>query len=113
MAPDGSGSPSMKSLVLVPALITLGITLLRLAGELMGWSPVFFSRAAGGAGAIVGIVWLVPVFGFLFGRKLAESSPAPKALPVIGSALGAIAVMVVCGLVAVGVLKLSQNAVFG
>lgn len=113
MAPDGSGSPSIKSLVLVPALITLAVTLLRLTGELMGWSPVFFSRAAGGAGAIVGIVWLVLVFGFLFARKLAASEPAPRGLAVIGSSLLAIAVLVVCGLVAVRVLKLSDNAQFG
>lgn len=113
MAQYGSGSPSTKSLVLVPAIITLAVTLLRLAGELMGWSPVLFTRTAGGTGAIVGIVWLVPVFGFLFARKLAESEPAPKALAVIGNALLAIAVMVVCGVMAVGVLKLSQNAQFG
>jgi len=112
MAPNGSGSPSTKSLVLVPALITLAVTLLRLTGELMGWSPVFFARTAGGAGAIVGIVWLVPVFGFLFARRLAESEPAPRGLPVIGNALLAIAVMVVCGVLAVGVLKVGQNAHF-
>jgi hypothetical protein len=53
----------LRSLILVPAIITLAVTLLRLAGELLRWSPTFFNREAGGPGAIVGIVWLVPVFG--------------------------------------------------
>ena len=54
---------SMTSLILTPALITLAVTVLRLVGELQNWSPRFFSRQAGGAGAVVGIVWLVPIFG--------------------------------------------------
>ena len=68
---------SVKSLILMPALITLAITILRLVGELQGWSPRFFSRAAGGAGAIVGIVWLVPIFGAWFGLKLADGGEQP------------------------------------
>ncbi len=50
-------------LILVPAVITLAVTLLRLVGELQQWSSALFNRSAGGGGAIVGIVWLVPVFG--------------------------------------------------
>jgi hypothetical protein len=42
-------------LILWPALIALAITLLRLAGELQGWSSVLFNPAAGGGGALVGI----------------------------------------------------------
>jgi hypothetical protein len=56
-------TPRLGRLLLVPALITLAVTVVRLVGELMRWNPTFFSREAGGAGAIVGIVWLVPVFG--------------------------------------------------
>ena len=41
-------------LVLWPALITLGITLLRLAGELLEWSPRLFNRDAGGGAATDG-----------------------------------------------------------
>ena len=67
----------LKSLILVPAVITLAVTLLRLAGELLRWNPTFFSREAGGAGAIVGIVWLVPVFGIYFARKLVQSGHGP------------------------------------
>ena len=51
-------SLNIRGLILVPALITLGITLLRLAGELAHWSPRFFSPAPGGGVAIVGISWL-------------------------------------------------------
>jgi len=65
-------------LVLVPALITLAVTGLRLVGELLRWDPRLFSREAGGAGAIVGIVWLVPVFGIYFARKLVAAGDRPS-----------------------------------
>jgi hypothetical protein len=64
-------------LVLVPALLTLAVTLLRLAGELMGGPSTLFSRAVGGGAAVVGIVWLVPVFGVFFARRIARDEPAP------------------------------------
>ena len=64
-------------IVLVPALITLAVTLLRLAGELMGWSDRLFSRAPGGGAALVGIVWLIPVFGLYFGLKLCRAGAGP------------------------------------
>ena len=72
-------------LILMPALITLAVTALRLVGELMRWNPTFFSREAGGAGAIVGIVWLVPVFGIYFARKLVAAGQGPARA---GRALG-------------------------
>ena len=78
-------TPRLGRLILVPALITLAVTALRLVGELMRWSPTFFSREAGGAGAIVGIVWLVPVFGVYFARKLLAAGLGPAGA---GRALG-------------------------
>ena len=72
-------------LILVPAIITFAVTLLRLVGELQGWSPRFFSKEAGGGGAIVGISWLVLIFGAWFGWKLAKAGQGPGA---IGRALG-------------------------
>jgi hypothetical protein len=72
-------------LILVPAAITLAVTLLRLAGELQGWSPVLFSREPGGGGSLVGIAWLVPVFGAWFGWRLVRSGDRPGSL---GRALG-------------------------
>jgi hypothetical protein len=76
---------SIKKLILVPAVITLAVTLLRLTGELMHWSKALFNPAAGGGGAIVGIAWLVPVFGIYFGLKLASAGLGPAA---VGSAIG-------------------------
>src|SRR5208282_3365112 len=73
--PESTSDSSLdiRGLILVPALVTLGITLLRLAGELQHWSPRFFSAAAGGGGAIVGISWLPILFGPYFAVKLARS----------------------------------------
>ena len=65
------------SLILVPALITLIITLLRLYGELHNWSPLFFNRSAGGGFAIVGISWLPAIFGPYFAVKLAHAGSGP------------------------------------
>jgi len=60
----------VKNLILVPATITLGISCLRLTGELMGWSEKLFGREAGGGASLVGIAWLVPIFGIYYGWKL-------------------------------------------
>jgi hypothetical protein len=108
---SSSESPSLKSLILVPSVITLAVTILRLVGELQHWSPVFFSRAAGGAGAVVGIVWLVFIFGIYFAWKLAAAGPTPPAGRVIGYAALAIA-LAVGTLTAVVKAGGSQNAQF-
>lgn len=73
-----SAKPSLRELILVPSLITLAVTLLRLVGELQQWSPRFFNRGPGGLGALVGIVWLVPIFGVWFGLKLAAAGQGPE-----------------------------------
>jgi hypothetical protein len=67
-------------LVAVPAVITLAVTLLRLTGELMQWSPTLFNPAAGGGGALVGIAWLVPVFGCYFAYRLATAGERPAGI---------------------------------
>jgi len=74
-----------RKLILVPAVITLAVTLLRLVGELQGWSPLLFNKEAGGGGALVGIAWLVPIFGAWFGWKLTRAGSGPGG---IGRALG-------------------------
>ena len=71
---------SLRRLVLVPALVTLALTLLRLTGELRHWSPVLFNRDAGGGAALVGIVWLIPVFGAWFALRLEGAGEAPARL---------------------------------
>jgi len=68
---------SIRRLIAVPAVITFAVTLLRLVGELQHWSPKFFSREAGGAGAIIGIVWLVPIFGIYFAIRLNQAGHGP------------------------------------
>lgn len=75
----------IKKLILVPAIITFAITLLRLIGELNHWSPKLFNPAAGGGGALVGIAWLVPIFGIYFAVKLAGAGELPSG---VGAAIG-------------------------
>jgi len=71
---------------LPPAVVALAVTLLRLAGELRGWSETWFSRATGGlvpasaVGWIVGITWLALPFGAWLAWRLARSGlEAPRA----------------------------------
>jgi hypothetical protein len=67
-------------LVLVPAVISLGVTLLRLVGELQHWNQALFNSAAGGVGAIVGISWLPFIFGPYFAVKLARAGEPAKSV---------------------------------
>jgi ABC-type branched-subunit amino acid transport system permease subunit len=71
-------TPSTRSLILVPAILTLLVTIVRLVGELQGWSPKYFNSDAGGHGAIVGIVWLAPLFGIWFARRLLNAGAVPS-----------------------------------
>jgi hypothetical protein len=71
-------NPSIVRLILIPSIITLAVTLVRLMGELKEWSTTFFNPAPGGGMAIVGIVWLVPIFGIFFAWKLAGAGRRPK-----------------------------------
>src|SRR2546426_2025262 len=64
-------------LIFIPSVITLAVTLLRLIGELQHWSPVLFNPAAGGGGAIMGITWLVLIFGIYFALKLFNAGEGP------------------------------------
>jgi hypothetical protein len=91
-------SVSIASLVTVPALITLGITLVRLVGELQHWPKPLFNPAAGGGGAIIGISWLPIIFGPYFAMKLAGAGDGPSSAGrAIGFAFLALAVYVVAG----------------
>ena len=72
-----SSGLNIQKLILVPAIITLVVTILRLVGELNHWAPALFSREAGGGGAIVGISWLPIIFGVYFGVKLANAGHGP------------------------------------
>ncbi|HLI29619.1 MAG TPA: hypothetical protein VKV79_00800 [Terriglobia bacterium] len=78
-------STSIMSLILVPALITLGVTILRLVGELQHWPRPWFDNAAGGGAALVGISWLPIIFGPYFALKLANAAEGPLSM---GKAIG-------------------------
>jgi len=95
---------SIASLITVPALITLGITILRLVGELEHWPKPWFSTAAGGGGAIIGISWLPIIFGPYFAMKLAAAGEGPSSAgKAIGMAFAGLAVTIV-GVILIGVL---------
>ena len=68
----------IRGLILVPAVITLVITCLRLAGELGHWSHILFNTAAGGGMAIIGISWLPFIFGPYFAVKLVHAGHGPS-----------------------------------
>jgi hypothetical protein len=74
-----STAPKASSLAFVPALITLGVTALRLSLELAGAPGWVASNAPGGAGAILGIVWLPLVFGPYFALRLRPHFSGQKA----------------------------------
>jgi hypothetical protein len=90
-----STRPSIACLILVPSLITLAVTILRLVGELQQWSPLFFSRAAGGGAAIIGISWLPFIFGPYFAIKLSGAGEQPKST---WKALGFVLLGIVVGM---------------
>jgi len=91
--------PRTLDLVLVPAIITLAVTALRLVGELQHWSSTLFNRAGGGGGAIVGISWLPLIFGIYFATKLVKAGEGPAragkavGIAVLGLAVGPIAMI--------------------
>ena len=72
-------------LIAIPTVITLAVTILRVVGELKHWPAPWFSSAAGGGGAIVGISWLPIIFGPYFALKLAAAGETPASL---GKAIG-------------------------
>lgn len=88
MADNSSSHVNIPKLILVPSIITLAVTLLRLVGELQNWPSVLFNREAGGGGSIIGITWLALIFGAYFAVKIARSGEdVPGAGRVIGFAL--------------------------
>ena len=85
---------SIARLILVPAVICLGVTLLRLVGELQHWNEFWFSRAPGGGGSPIGISWLTLIFAAYFGIKLAKAGETPKSyLRVALTALAGIIIL--------------------
>lgn len=80
-----SKSPDTGRLILIPALVSLAVTLLRLTGELLHWSDRWFSTATGGfvpAGYswVIGITWLALPFGAYFALRLMAMGEGPPSL---------------------------------
>ncbi len=95
---------SITSLIMIPALITLGITVLRLVGELQHWPKPWFNASAGGGGAVIGISWLPLIFGPYFALKLARAGDGPSSAgKSIGLAFAGLGVLVV-GVLVMGVV---------
>ena len=74
---SSSARPRTMQLILVPSIITLAITILRLVGELQHWPGPWFSTTASGGLAIIGISWLPLIFGPYFAVKLAGKGEGP------------------------------------
>jgi hypothetical protein len=73
-------------LILVPALVSVGVTLLRLTGELLRWSETWFSTATQGVTPsgwswLIGITWLPIPFGAYFAWKLMTGEEGPPGSP--------------------------------
>lgn len=84
-----SDVPSSWALVKIPALITLLVTGLRLTGEILEWSAPLFRNIApyetDAAGTpippgVIGITWLLMLFGFWFGLRLRRTGGGPDKL---------------------------------
>jgi hypothetical protein len=74
---------STTRLILIPALISLAVTILRLAGELGHWSEEWFSTETQGVipsrvSWVVGITWLAVPFGIYFAVRLAREGRGPS-----------------------------------
>jgi hypothetical protein len=111
MAETRSRKKSTVQLILVPSLITLVITVVRLEGELHHWGSPWFSSSAGGGGAIVGISWLPIIFGPYFALKLAGYGEGTSSYgKAFGMTIGGLVVMVLAGFVLV---KSGNSAVLG
>ena len=105
--PSGNRVPIAR-LILIPSVITLVVTLLRLIGELRHWSPALFNPSPGGGGALVGITWLVPIFGIYFGLKLSDAGEGPAG---VGKASG-LAVLGLGVLVGGSILTIAPRSIF-
>jgi hypothetical protein len=93
-SPSGNRS-SIFRLILVPGIITLAVTLLRLLGELQHWSKVLFNPEAGGPWSIIGITWLAPIFGIYFAARLSSEGQGPtSAWRANGRAIFAVVVII-------------------
>jgi hypothetical protein len=70
-------TPSIARLIAVPVLISIAVTALRLIGDILRWpKPLVNSDVCGKA--ILGVVWLVPIFGIYFAVRFFHAGDAPQ-----------------------------------
>jgi len=79
MSDIAASQRSLFSLVTVPALITLAVTIVRLVGELERWSPKWF-LSGGDLSWLTDVTWLTIPFSAYFGFKLASGGHGPKSI---------------------------------
>ncbi|HXH49266.1 MAG TPA: hypothetical protein VNM47_07960 [Terriglobia bacterium] len=103
---------SITRLIAIPALITLLVTFLRLKGELNHWGAPWFSNAAGGGAAIVGISWLPFIFGPWFALKLIKTGNGFESAKKAWGYLGLGFVVLVASGVIVGVAASKHAMLF-
>jgi len=109
--PPPVAGPAALRLVVWPALLTLGVTALRLVGELRGWSPATFSRLPGGGLSPLGISWLPPLVGAWFGWKLARAGVvAPRPVRAFGVPTAALVLGFLLGTLVERRMKLSVES---
>lgn len=73
--------PSLSTLrlIVVPTLIAVAVTALRAFGEVHQWPRPLVNSAVCGK-AILGVAWLVPIFGVYFAVRLFRAGPQPRLL---------------------------------
>jgi hypothetical protein len=70
-------TPSIARLIAVPGVISIAVTALRLAGELLHWPKPFVNSDVCGK-AILGVIWLVPIFVIYFAVRLLHAGDTPQ-----------------------------------
>ena len=86
-SPASSTNFSAARIVIGPVLIAIGVTLTRLIGELHHWPKPLVNADVCGK-AILGVVWLVPIFSIYFAMSLWRSGQRPKLNLAIALAAG-------------------------
>ncbi|MCA8957602.1 MAG: hypothetical protein KDC87_16120 [Planctomycetes bacterium] len=83
--------PGILSLVLIPAILSLVVTVVRVVGELKGWDPFWFGPGMGdnlpdGTPVPIGkfgVSFLIPLFGIYFAWRIRRSYGSPSLLRAI------------------------------
>src|SRR5690606_19028836 len=93
--------PTITSLVLIPAIVTLIVTVLRVIGELNQWDAMWFGTPTESNNALLGISWLIFVFGFWFGLRMQRSgagvaNPNRTLLMAVVAVAAALASVAIC-----------------